>query len=59
MQALAITPELAYITLDDICETKVADDSLQPVIQALLDQVQPPHKDICQYPEEARVLLSQ
>jgi len=51
IQALEVTPKLASITLDDICKAQTADNSLQPVIQDLSDQVQPPHSGI--YPVEA------
>jgi len=59
VQAIEATPEPTSITLDDIRTAQVEDDNLQPVIHALLDQSQPAHANIRQYPEEARVLLAQ
>jgi len=59
VQAIATTFEPPSITLDDILTVQVEDDNLLPVIQALLDQAQPAHADLRQYPEEARVLLAQ
>ena len=56
---VATTPEPPSITLNDICTAQAEDDNLIPVIQALLDQNQPAHDDLRQYPEEARVLLAQ
>ena len=50
--------KLADITLDDIHIAQGADDCLQPIIKALEDCVQPPHSDMCQYPEETWILLS-
>jgi len=51
--------KLASITLDEIRQTQAADDSLQPVLQALKDQTKPSHNDLHQYPEDACVLLFQ
>jgi len=59
VQAIAATPEPPSITLDDIRAAQAEDDNLLPVIQALLDQTQPVHADLRQFPEEARVLLAQ
>ena len=59
VQAIAATPDPLPITLDDICAAQAEDDNLLPVIQALLDQKQPAHADLRQYPEEAKVLLAQ
>jgi len=59
VQAIAATPDPPPITLDDIRAAQAEDDNLLPVIQALLDQKQPVHTDLRQYPEEARVLLAQ
>ena len=59
VQAIAATPEPTSITLDDIRTAQAEDDNLLPVIQALLDQTQPAHADLRQFPEEARVLLAQ
>jgi len=59
VQAIAATPEPPSIMLDDIRTAQAEDDNLLPVIQALLDQKQPAHADLRQYPEEARVLLAQ
>jgi len=59
IQALEATFEPAFITLDEIHEGQPADDSLQPVIQTLKDQVQPPHSGKWENPEDARILLSQ
>jgi len=53
VQAIVATPDPPSITLDDICATQADDNSLLPVIQALLDQVQPAHADLRQYPKEA------
>ena len=44
--------------LDEIREAQSVDDSLQPVMQALKDQVKPPHHGIREFPEDARILLS-
>jgi len=51
--------KLTDISLDDMRAAQVADDSLQPVMKALEDCAQPPHSDLRQYLEEARILLSQ
>ena len=59
VQAIAATPDPPSITLDDIRAVQAEDDNLVPVIQPLLDQAQPAHADLRQYPEEARVLLAQ
>ena len=59
VQAIAATPDPPPITLDDIRTAQAADDSLLPVIQALLDQKRPASADLRQYPEEARVLFAQ
>jgi len=59
VQAIAATPEPRSITFDNIRAAQAEDDNLMPVIQALMDQVQPAHTDLQQYPEEARVLLAQ
>jgi len=59
VQAIAATPDPPSITFDEIRATQAEDDNLLPVIQALLDQKQPAHADLRQYPEEARVLLAQ
>jgi len=59
VQAIATTPDPPPITLDDIRTAQAEDDNLLPVIQALLDQKQPAHADLRQYPEKARVLLAQ
>jgi len=45
--------------MDDIREAQSADDSLQPVMQALKDLVKPLHGSLQDYPEEARILFSQ
>ena len=49
IQALEATPELASITMDEIRQAQAADDSLQPVIQALKDRVQPPYRGLRQH----------
>jgi len=59
VQAIAATPERLSIALHDICAAQAEDDNLLPVIQALLDQNQPAHADLREYPEEARILLAQ
>ena len=59
IQAFEATSELASITMDEIRQAQAADDSLQPVIQALKDQVQPHHSGLCQYPTDTCILLSQ
>jgi len=59
VQAITATPDPPSITLDDIRAVQAEDDNLLPVIQALLDQKQPAHADLRQYPEEARVFLAQ
>ena len=59
VQAIVATPNPPSITLDDIRTVQAEDDNFLPVIQALLDQKQPAHADLRQYPEEARVLLAQ
>jgi len=45
IKALEATPKLAPITLDDMCHAQAAaaDDSLQPVLKLLKDQVKLPH----------------
>ena len=45
------------ISSDDIRREQLRDDNLSPVIKLLKDKTQPSHADICQYPEESRVLL--
>ena len=59
IQAIVAMPEPPSITLDNIRAAQAEDDNLLPVIQALLDQKQPAHADLRQYPEENRVLLAQ
>jgi len=59
VQAIAAMPKPSPIMLGDIRTAQAADDNLLPIIQALLDQKQPAHADIRQYPEEARALLAQ
>jgi len=59
IQALEATPGPTSISLDDICQAQADNDSLQPVLQALKDQTKPPQSDLRQYPEDARMLLSQ
>jgi len=54
-----VTAEPASLSLEDIREAQAADDSLQPVIQALTDGVKPPHESLRDYPEEARILFAQ
>ena len=46
------------IGVDDILRAQSIDDNLRPVIDLLKVGHQPNHADICQYPEEARVLLA-
>jgi len=55
----SITAEPASLSLEDIREAQAADDSLQPVIQALMDRVKPPQDGLQDYPEEARILFAQ
>jgi len=45
--------------LEDIREAQAADDSFQPVIQALMDGVKPPQESLRDYLEEARILFAQ
>jgi len=59
VQAVTATSEPPPITLDEIRVAQTEDDNLLPVIQALLEQKQPASADLRQYPEEARVLLTQ
>jgi len=47
------------ISSDDIRREQLSDDNLSPVIKLLKDKSQPSHADICQYPDESRVLLAQ
>jgi len=49
IQALDATLVLASITLDEIRQVQAAEDSLQPVLQFLKDQVKQPHSGLCQY----------
>jgi len=56
---LGVTAEPSFQSLEDIHNTQAADDSLQPVIQALVDGVKPPEESLCDYPEEARILFFQ
>jgi len=58
-QVLEVFSEPASISLDEIRDAQSTDDSLQPVMQALRDLVQPPHRGIQEFPEDARILLSQ
>jgi len=58
-QVLGVTAEPTSISLDDIREAQSVDDNLQPVIQALTDQVKPPQGRLHDYPKEARTLFSQ
>jgi len=55
----SVTTEPASLSLEDIREAQAADDSLQPVIQALADGVKPPQDGLRDYPEEARILFAQ
>jgi len=59
VQAVTTMPEPSSIMLDEIRAAQAEDDNLLPVIQVLADQMRPAHADIRQYPEEARVLLTQ
>ena len=45
-QVFGITTEPSSLTLEDICTTQADDDSLQPVIQALLDGVKPSQESL-------------
>lgn len=47
------------ISSDDIRREQLRDDNLSPVIKLLKNKTQPSHADICQYPEESRVLVAQ
>jgi len=51
--------EPSSLSLEDICTAQTADDSLQPVIQALVDGVKPPQESLCNFLEEARILFFQ
>jgi len=59
IQALEATAEPLSISLDEIRQSKADDDSLRPVLQAMKDQTKLPSSDLRQYPENARILLSQ
>jgi len=54
-----VTAEPVSFSLEDIRDAQAADDSFQPVIQALMNGVKPPPKNLCDYPEEARILFAQ
>ena len=54
-----VTAESASLSLEEICEAQATDDSFQPVIQALMDGVKQPQENLCDYPEEARILFAQ
>jgi len=43
-QVFGVTAEPSSLSLEDICNAQAADDSLQPVIQALMDGVKSPMK---------------
>jgi len=53
-QVLEVTSEPTSLNLDKIREDQSADDSLQQVIQALVDRVKLPQGSLRDYPEEAR-----
>jgi len=59
IQSLEATPEPESITLDEVPQAQADDHSLRPILQALKDQTKPPQSSLRQYPEYARVLLSQ
>jgi len=54
-----VTAEPSSLSLEDIRNAQAADDSLQPVIQALVDGVKPPQESLRDFPEEARILFFQ
>jgi len=43
-QVFGVTAKPSSLSLEDIRNAQAADDSLQPVIQALMDGVRPPRK---------------
>jgi len=58
-QVLEVISEPTSLNLDEICDARSIDDILQPVIQALVDNVKPPPGSLRDCPEEARVLFSE
>jgi len=58
-QVFGITAELSSLSLEDIRNAQAVDDSLQLVIQALVDGVKPTQESLRDYPEEARILFFQ
>jgi len=58
-QVFGVTAEPASLSLEDIRNAQAADDSLQPVIQALGDGVKLPRDGLRDHPEEARILFAQ
>jgi len=51
-QVFGVTVERSSLTLEDIRKTQADDDSLQPVIQALMDGEKPPQESLRDFPEE-------
>jgi len=56
---LSVSAESPSLSLEGIRDAQATDDNLQPVIKALTDRVRPPHDSLRDYPEEARILLTQ
>jgi len=54
-----VTAEPSSLSLEDIRNAQAADDSLQSVIQALVDGVKPPQESLRDNPKEARILFFQ
>jgi len=58
-QVFGVTVKPASHSLEDIRNAQAADDSLQPVIQALADGLKPPQDGLHDYLEEAHILFAQ
>jgi len=56
-KVFGVTAKPSSLTLEDIHNAQAVDDSLQPVIQALVDGVKPSQESLRDYPEEARILF--
>jgi len=54
-----VTAEPASLSLEDTREAQAADDSFQPVNQALADGVKPSQDGLRDYSEEARILFAE
>ena len=56
---LSVSAESPSLSLEGIRDAQATDDNLQPVIKARIDGVRPPHDSLLDFPEEARILLTQ